>query len=104
MTAVLAGFGVVVKQQMPDYMINMFVANVRGKYLPSILIMYAALISLWHASINEVLLALFGTYTSWCYLRFFQRKQDGSVGDSATTFELASFFPPFLRYYVIYLY
>lgn len=37
-----------------------------------------------------------GAYTAWAYLRFFQRRQDGTIGDTSEGFKFSGFFPSFL--------
>ncbi len=41
---------------------------------------------------------VFGLWYSWVYLRFYQRKAEGVVGDRNETFSFASFFPDPLQY------
>jgi hypothetical protein len=42
---------------------------------------------------------LFGIYTSWIYLRYFQKRLEaGLKGDPSDEFSFSSFFPEFLRY------
>ena len=41
---------------------------------------------------------LFGTYSSWTYLRFYQLKSDGSLkGDPSDEFAFTTFFPELLQ-------
>jgi hypothetical protein len=40
----------------------------------------------------------FGLLVGWIYLRFYQPKSDGIVGDASDGFSFASFFPEVVQY------
>lgn len=94
---VVAGFLVGIKQLMPDQELGPI--RLRAKWLPSLFILLStALCVLLNQTVAYLPFILFGTYTSWTYLRFFQLKSDGSLkGDPSDEFAFTTFFPEILR-------
>jgi hypothetical protein len=46
---------------------------------------------------------IFGTYMSWIYLRYFHRKPETKLrGDPSDDFAFSSFFPEFLRCFLLF--
>ncbi|KAG6556660.1 hypothetical protein Mapa_001601 [Marchantia paleacea] len=93
---VLAGFLVAVKQIFPDYEINARqVIKLRAKWLPSFLVLISLLAGIFLDNpIVYVPFIVFGTYGSWIYLRFFQRRSEANFkGDASDEFAFATFFP-----------
>ncbi|KAJ6720284.1 RHOMBOID-LIKE PROTEIN 19 [Salix viminalis] len=74
-----------------------------GRFLgcgfPSLMLLIAIAISFFTAESAKYLPTLiFGTYMSWIYLRYFQRKPETKLrGDPSVDFAFSSFFPEFLR-------
>ncbi|CAM6128306.1 unnamed protein product [Calypogeia fissa] len=98
---VLAGFCVAVKQIFPDYDIlasTIKVGKLRAKWLPAVSIMIAILLGIFmEYPIVYVPFILFGTYGSWIYLRYFQRRSESTVaGDPSGEFAFQTFFPEIL--------
>lgn len=97
---VLAGFLVAVKQLMPDQEITaLLVLKLRAKWLPSILVAVSTIVGIFAKdSMTFFPFILFGTYTSWLYLRFHQRQSEVNLrGDLSDEFSFVTFFPEFLR-------
>ncbi|KAL2629910.1 hypothetical protein R1flu_014596 [Riccia fluitans] len=93
---VLAGFLVAVKQTFPDYEINAGqVVRLRAKWLSSLLVLVALLAGFFlDDPIIYVPFIIFGTYGSWIYLRFFQRRSEANFkGDASDEFAFDTFFP-----------
>ncbi|XP_019107743.1 rhomboid-like protein 19 isoform X2 [Beta vulgaris subsp. vulgaris] len=97
---VLSGFLVGIKQIVPDQELSLFgIAKVKAKWLPSIMILLSVTASFFLAdSVAYLPMLIFGTYMSWIYLRYLQRRQETNFrGDPSDEFAFASFFPDFLR-------
>lgn len=94
---VLSGFLVGVKQIIPDQELS--VLRIKAKWLPSIALLLSIVASFFTAESATYLPTLvFGTYTGWIYLRYFQRKQETKLkGDPSDEFAFSTFFPEFLR-------
>ncbi|KAI5064110.1 hypothetical protein GOP47_0020780 [Adiantum capillus-veneris] len=94
---VLAGFLVSVKQLMPDQEVT--VLKLRAKWVPSIFVLFTTLLGALAADAMSFLpFVIFGTYSSWLYLRFYQRHTDSNhKGDLSGEFSFATFFPEILR-------
>ncbi|CAI5527999.1 unnamed protein product, partial [Closterium sp. Naga37s-1] len=97
---VVAGLLVGVKQLMPDHDITLaYVLKFRAKWLPSLFVLLTVVLCFCIGHYRQLLpFILFGTYTSWAYLRFFQPKGDsGLKGDPTDDFAFETFFPEALR-------
>ncbi|KAH7444372.1 hypothetical protein KP509_02G076100 [Ceratopteris richardii] len=94
---VLAGFLVSVKQLMPDQEVT--VLKLRAKWVPSIFVLFTTLLGVLAVNAMSFLpFVIFGTYSSWIYLRFYQRHADSShKGDLSGEFAFVTFFPELLR-------
>ncbi|KAL3687799.1 hypothetical protein R1sor_014108 [Riccia sorocarpa] len=93
---VLAGFLVAVKQIFPDYEINAAkVFKLRAKWLSSLLVFIALVVGFFlEDPIIYIPFIVFGTYGSWIYLRFFQRRSEANFkGDASDEFAFDTFFP-----------
>ena len=89
---------------MPHYILIGAVSNVM-QWFPSLMLLIAIAISFFTAESAAYLPTLiFGTYMSWIYLRYFQRKPETKLrGDPSDDFAFSSFFPESLRYFLLYL-
>ncbi|XP_010253631.1 PREDICTED: rhomboid-like protein 19 [Nelumbo nucifera] len=97
---VLSGFLVGIKQIVPDQELALFsVLKIKAKWVPSLLLFLAIATSFFTENAASYLPTLiFGTYTSWIYLRYLQRKPETSLkGDPSEEFAFWTFFPEFLR-------
>ncbi|KAL7582497.1 hypothetical protein Lser_V15G44341 [Lactuca serriola] len=96
-SGVLSGLLVGVKQIIPDQELSPL--KIKAKWLPSLMLLLAILVSLFTLEPATYLpILIFGTYTGWIYLRYFQRKQEtGFKGDPSDEFSFSTFFPEFLR-------
>ncbi|OVA10160.1 Glutamine amidotransferase subunit PdxT [Macleaya cordata] len=97
---VLLGFLVGIKQILPDQELSLFPPlKLKTKWLPSLLLFPCIVVSFFtEESASYLPTLIFGTYTSWIYLRYLQRKPETSHrGDPSDEFSFSSFFPGFLR-------
>eukprot|EP01052_Picozoa_sp_SAG31_P046414 SAG31_NODE_8869_length_1370_cov_2.208497_2_plen_102_part_00 len=76
------------KQLVPEQTVNLCLPalKVKVKDLPSIYVMvYSCMFLLLgyssYVKVAELVFVLWGTYFSWLYLRFFQPKEGGILGD-----------------------
>ncbi|KAL6126486.1 hypothetical protein ACLB2K_074535 [Fragaria x ananassa] len=94
---VLSGFLVGIKQMIPDQ--ELPVIKIKAKWLPSLSLLLSIAISFWTAeSATYLPILIFGTYMSWIYLRYWQRKPETKLkGDPSEDFAFSTFFPEFLR-------
>uniref|UniRef100_A0A6N2LR13 Uncharacterized protein n=1 Tax=Salix viminalis TaxID=40686 RepID=A0A6N2LR13_SALVM len=94
---ILAGFLVGIKQIIPDQELSLL--RIKAKWFSSLMLLIAIAISFFTAESATYLPTLiFGTYMSWIYLRYFQRKPETKLrGDPSDEFAFSSFFPEFLR-------
>ncbi|XAR52378.1 hypothetical protein NMG60_11020419 [Bertholletia excelsa] len=94
---VLSGFLVGVKQIIPDQELSLL--KIKVKWLPSIALLVSIMISFFTEESAAYLPTLiFGTYMSWIYLRYFQKKPETKLrGDPSDEFAFSTFFPEFLR-------
>lgn len=97
---VLSGFLVGIKQIMPDQELSVFgIARIKAKWLPSLVVFFSVIASFFTEDSAAYLpVVIFGTYMSWIYLRYMQRKVETNFkGDPSDEFALSTFFPEFLR-------
>uniref|UniRef100_J3LNW9 Peptidase S54 rhomboid domain-containing protein n=1 Tax=Oryza brachyantha TaxID=4533 RepID=J3LNW9_ORYBR len=96
---VLSGFLVGIKQILPDQEINLFLLNIKAKWVPSLIALISVSVSFFmKESMPYISIILFGIYMSWIYLRYFQKRLEaGLKGDPSDEFSFSSFFPGFLR-------
>ncbi|PKA47660.1 hypothetical protein AXF42_Ash014437 [Apostasia shenzhenica] len=97
---VLAGFLVGIKQIMPDQELGLFfLLKIRAKWIPTLLALVSIAVSFFvPESASYLPTMLFGIYTGWLYLRYFQKRPEtGLKGDPSDEFTFSSFFPEFLR-------
>ncbi|XP_072957769.1 rhomboid-like protein 19 [Typha angustifolia] len=97
---VLAGFLVGMKQITPDHELPMcFFWKIKAKWMPLFVAVFSIIMAfIIEESINFLPTLLAGTYVSWIYLRYFQRKPEiGLKGDPSDEFSFSSFFPEFMR-------
>lgn len=92
---VVAGFLVGIKQIIPDQEL----VGIKAKWLPTIIGFVSSAISFFiEGSATYIPTIIFGIYTSWIYLRYFQKKpESGLKGDPSDEFSFSSFFPEFMR-------
>ncbi|XP_023552913.1 rhomboid-like protein 19 [Cucurbita pepo subsp. pepo] len=94
---ILAGFLVGIKQIIPDQELPLL--KLRTKWLPSLAVLVSIAVSCWTTGAATYLpTIIFGTYISWIYLRYWQRKPETKLkGDPSDDFAFSSFFPELLR-------
>ncbi|PKI74603.1 hypothetical protein CRG98_004930 [Punica granatum] len=94
---VLVGFLVGIKQIIPDQ--ELPVLRIKAKWFPSIVLLVAIAVSYFMPEPAAYIpMLVFGTYMSWIYLRYIQRRPETKfMGDPSDDFSFASFFPEFLR-------
>ncbi|KAJ7970431.1 rhomboid-like protein 19 [Quillaja saponaria] len=94
---VISGLLVGIKQIIPDQELPLL--KIKAKWLPSITLLLSIAISFWTLeSATYLPIIIFGIYTSWIYLRYWQRKPETKLkGDPSDDFAFSSFFPEFLR-------
>lgn len=94
---VLSGFLVGIKQIIPDQELS--VLRLKAKWFPSLVLLLAVAISFFTPESTAYLpTIIFGTYLSWIYLRYLQRKPETKLrGDPSDDFAFSTFFPEFLR-------
>ncbi|KAK9283171.1 hypothetical protein L1049_011404 [Liquidambar formosana] len=94
---VLSGFLVGIKQIMPDQELPLL--KIKAKWLPSLMLLLSIVMSFFVAESATYLPSLiFGTYMSWIYLRYLQRKPETKLrGDPSDEFAFSTFFPEILR-------
>ncbi|GAB2276725.1 Rhomboid-like protein 19 [Dionaea muscipula] len=97
---VILGFLVGIKQILPDQELSLFSAlRIKAKWLPSLVLLLSLGASFFIEGSAAYLPTLFfGTYMSWIYLRYLQRRLETNLkGDPSDEFAFSSFFPDFLR-------
>ncbi|OVA18099.1 Protein kinase domain [Macleaya cordata] len=97
---VLSGFLVGIKQIFPDQELSIFPAlKIKAKWMPSLLLFPSIAVSFFVAeSASYLPTIIFGTYMSWIYLRYLQKKPETSLrGDPSDEFAFSTFFPELLR-------
>lgn len=69
------------------------------QWLPSLMVLMSAVISFFtEESAKYLPTIIFGTYMSWIYLRYLQRKPETNLrGDPSDEFSFSTFFPEVLR-------
>ncbi|TKY51573.1 Rhomboid protein 19 [Spatholobus suberectus] len=94
---VISGFLVGIKQIIPDQELPFL--KIKMKWLPSITLLCSIATSFWTLEATAYLpTVIFGTYMSWIYLRYWQRKPETKLkGDPSEDFAFSTFFPEFLR-------
>ncbi|KAL6980380.1 Rhomboid-like protein 19 [Sarracenia purpurea var. burkii] len=94
---VLSGFLVGIKQSIPDQELSLL--RIKAKWLPSLTLLVSTIMSFFTADPATYLPTLiFGTYISWIYLRYLQKKPEAKLrGDPSDEFSFSTFFPEFLR-------
>ncbi|XP_047170746.1 rhomboid-like protein 19, partial [Vigna umbellata] len=94
---VISGFLVGIKQIIPDQELPFI--KIKTKWLPSITLLLYIAISFWTLEATTYLPTIIsGTYISWIYLRYWQRKPEAKLrGDPSEDFAFSTFFPEFLR-------
>ncbi|XP_026413019.1 rhomboid-like protein 19 [Papaver somniferum] len=94
---VLAGFLVGIKQMFPDQDISPL--KIKAKWIASLFLLPCiAVCFIVPESAPYLPTILFGTYTSWIYLRYLQKKPETNLrGDPSDEFSFSTFFPKFLR-------
>lgn len=94
---ILSGFLVGIKQIIPDQEFPLI--KIKAKWLPSLSVLLSIAVCFLASESATILPTLiFGTYTSWIYLRYWQRKPETKLkGDPSDDFAFSTFFPDFLR-------
>lgn len=91
----IAAFSVAVKQIMPDHvLLNLPLGKIRNRHVPILVLLLAIIVNIF-GGVSGTYPWLFGMglLTSWTYLRFYQKHNNKTTGDSADHFMFASFFP-----------
>lgn len=96
---VVAGLLVAVKQVLPDHEFKLFgVISLSSKWLPTLFVLIGSGVALAVKAWNYVPFLLFGFYSAWVYLRFFQQQPETNLrGDPSEDFKFSAFFPGFLH-------
>jgi hypothetical protein len=70
------------------------------QWIPSLVAFISVSVSFFlKESMFYLPIVLFGIYTSWIYLRYYQKRLEaGLKGDPSDEFSFSSFFPEFMRY------
>ena len=69
------------------------------QHLSLLIIIIASVLALLHVvSYAFFWLSVSGTLSGWIYLRFYQKREQGSRGDMAESFSFATFFPEMIQY------
>jgi len=97
----LGGFGVSIsgllvglKQALPEEELEFKGVGIRFKYLPLIYLGTCLLLSGIFSDGSYFLMALYGTFFSWFYIRYYQRRpESGATGDQSDSFRLVTLFP-----------
>ncbi|KAK6929208.1 TMEM115/Pdh1/Rbl19 [Dillenia turbinata] len=94
---VIAGFLVGIKQIIPHQELPL--VKLKAKWLPSLMLLLPIVASFFAPeSVAYLPTLIFGTYMSWIYLRYFQRKPETKLkGDPSEEFAFSTFFPELLR-------
>ncbi|KAF3433919.1 hypothetical protein FNV43_RR25022 [Rhamnella rubrinervis] len=94
---ILPGFLVGIKQIIPDQ--ELPAIKMKVKWLPLLTVIVAIAMSfLLSEPLQFLPTTVFGTYISWIYLRYWQRKTETKLkGDPSDDFAFSTFFPEFLR-------
>ncbi|KAI3986213.1 hypothetical protein MKX01_004357 [Papaver californicum] len=94
---ILAGFLVGLKQMFPDQEISPL--KIKAKWIASLFLLPCIDVSfIVPESAPYLPTILFGTYTSWIYLRYLQKKPETNLrGDPSDEFAFSTFFHEFLR-------
>uniref|UniRef100_A0A915IW98 F-box domain-containing protein n=1 Tax=Romanomermis culicivorax TaxID=13658 RepID=A0A915IW98_ROMCU len=89
-------------QSMPDTAIfTLPFGRFKNSHVPFTWIIVALILWLLNLlNLIHVLMFAVGFYISWCYLRFYQKHSNGSVGDSSACFGFHLFFPSVLQPFV----
>ncbi|CAN1338527.1 Rhomboid-like protein 19 [Linum perenne] len=97
---VVSGLLVGMKQIIPDQELSVLRIKAKnGQWFPSIMLLLAIAASFFTMESAKYLPTLiFGTYMSWIYLRYLQRRPETKLkGDPSDDFAFSSFFPDFFR-------
>ncbi|MCL7027844.1 hypothetical protein MKW94_005201 [Papaver nudicaule] len=94
---VLAGFLVGIKQMFPDQEISPL--KIKAKWIATLFVLPCIAVSfIVPESAPYLPTVIFGTYMSWVYLRYLQKKPETNLrGDPSDEFSFSTFFPEFLR-------
>ncbi|CAF0796372.1 unnamed protein product [Rotaria sordida] len=95
LAAFLGAYTVVIKQIMPDTVLATTpLFKLKQDQVPLLIVLLSTILWFVHAvPIHFLIMLSFGIIISWTYLRFFQPHQNGTKGDTSTSFSFASFFP-----------
>jgi len=80
---------------MPDHvLLNLPLGKIRNRHVPILVLILAIIVNIF-GGVSGTYPWLFGMglLTSWTYLRFYQKHNNKTTGDSADHFMFASFFP-----------
>lgn len=89
----LGSFTVAMKQVMPDsILLDFSFLRLKQDNLPLLLIFISLLVYLFGLTdLTYVLMMTFGVFYGWIYLRFFQKHNNGTRGDSSSSFVFARY-------------
>lgn len=99
LASLIGGFSVAIKQIMPDTVILAIgILRLKQDDIPLLLVLASIIFELIGLVEKTYFIQiLFGIFTSWIYLRFYQKHKNGSRGDQSSAFSFASFFPTLIR-------
>lgn len=89
--SLLGAFSVAIKQIMPDtVLVDLSFLRLKQDNLPLLLILIATVVYLVNLTeLSYVLMLTYGVFYGWIYLRFFQKHNNGTRGDSSPSFVFA---------------
>lgn len=90
---IISAFSVAGKQLIPDHeVIFLLFIPIKIKHVPIILLIINTFYHIIGFPSTTLSFIFFATFSSWVYLRFWQKKEE-SIGDSSESFSFSSFFP-----------
>ncbi|KAG6665655.1 hypothetical protein CIPAW_02G174800 [Carya illinoinensis] len=94
---ILSRFLVGIKQIIPDEELPLL--KIKVEWLPSLTLLFSIAVSFFTLeSMRYLPTLIFGTYMSWIYLRYWQRKPEKNLkGDLSDDFSFSTFFPELCR-------
>ncbi|KAK5583253.1 hypothetical protein RB653_004844 [Dictyostelium firmibasis] len=92
-SGVIAALSVALKQIATEQELDFILLKIKAKWIPSILVLFRiVLFSFIGFQDRSFTLVIFGVFTAWIYLRFYQAKP-GTKGDPNESFSFYTFFP-----------
>eukprot|EP00727_Mastigamoeba_balamuthi_P012237 m51a1_g7636 putative transmembrane protein (350) ;mRNA; f:334881-336075 len=93
-SGLLTAYLVAVKQLAPDMEHRLLLLGaLRARHLPLLCVAVCAALSLVSRGFQALVMSLCGLGVAWAYLRYWQRRPGGAVGDRGESFAFHTFFP-----------